>query len=312
MATRQLNAPSGFPQLFSAGEPLDMTHVGPLQDSTDLLGNPEALRARMAAEGYLYLPAFLDRAEVLAARREVVQRLADAGYLKPGTDPMEAIQHPDAKNRNFQPELARNNTPLHTLLYTGRIIALYEQFLGGPVRHFDFTWLRSVGPGLGTPSHVDSVYMNRGTPRLFTAWVPLGDVTLDLGGLMVLEGTNNNQRLKETYGAQDVDAFCTNKPDATKWGKSFGTGGHLHGKPDQIRRSLAGENGRWLTAGFRAGDLLTFTIHTVHASLDNRTPDRIRFSSDSRYQLASEPADERWIGPEPIGHSQAGKRGRIC
>jgi len=53
-------------------------------------------------------------------------------------------------------------------------------------------------------------------------------------------------------------------------------------------------------------------MHTVHASLDNKTEDRIRFSSDSRYQPVSLPADERWVGENPIAHSMAGKRGRIC
>ena len=57
--------------------------------------------------------------------------------------------------------------------------------------------------------------------------------------------------------------------------------------------------------------MLIFSIHTVHASLDNRS-NRIRLSADSRYQRADEAADERWVGEKPIGHSQAGKRGRIC
>ena len=50
---------------------------------------------------------------------------------------------------------------------------------------------------------------------------------------------------------------------------------------------------------------------TVHASLDNHS-NRFRLSSDSRYQLASEPADERWIGENPIAHGVAGKRSKIC
>ena len=67
----------------------------------------------------------------------------------------------------------------------------------------------------------------------------------------------------------------------------------------------------WSTAEYRAGDLLTFSIQTVHCSLDNHS-DRIRLSSDSRYQLASDPIDERWIGDEPIGHGPDAKRGMIC
>jgi len=66
-----------------------------------------------------------------------------------------------------------------------------------------------------------------------------------------------------------------------------------------------------LTTEWQAGDLITFKMNMVHGSLDNMT-DRIRLSSDTRYQKASEPADERWIGPNPAGHTRAGKRGRIC
>ena len=46
-----------------------------------------------------------------------------------------------------------------------------------------------------------------------------------------------------------------------------------------------------------------FGMFTLHCSLDNRSPEnRIRLSTDTRYQLASEPADERWIGDEPFGN----------
>jgi hypothetical protein len=52
-------------------------------------------------------------------------------------------------------------------------------------------------------------------------------------------------------------------------------------------------------------------MHTVHASIDNQS-DRYRISTDSRYQPASLPADERWIGEKPPGHGMARMRGRIC
>jgi hypothetical protein len=67
-----------------------------------------------------------------------------------------------------------------------------------------------------------------------------------------------------------------------------------------------------VTAEFSPGDFITFGMFLVHASLDNRTENRLRISSDARYQRASEPIDERWIGVNPSGHSTAGKRGRIC
>ena len=69
--------------------------------------------------------------------------------------------------------------------------------------------------------------------------------------------------------------------------------------------------GRWLTAEYRMGDLLVFGMYTMHASSDNRS-NRIRLSSDSRYQLASDPVDERWIGDDPPIHGIRAKRGMIC
>ena len=70
--------------------------------------------------------------------------------------------------------------------------------------------------------------------------------------------------------------------------------------------------GRWLTTSYRAGDVVIFGMFTPHVGVDNTTDDRLRLSSDSRYQLASEDADERWIGPDPVGHGPNAKRGMIC
>lgn len=295
--------------LRSGGYELDPAdgHVGWLADASSLIGKPDALRARMSVDGYLYLPGGLNREEVLAARREVTNRMAKDGQLAPDTDPMLAIPAPDYAKR-FSPDLAKGNAALRKVLYAGAMMRFFESFLGGPVKHFDYTWFRAIGPGKGTPSHCDSVYMNRGTSNLFTAWTPMGDTSLEMGGLMILEGSNTNARLRETYCKTDVDSHCTNRTGRggqDAWSKG---GGALSKNPKQIAKSLGG---RWLTTEFRAGDVLIFSIFTVHASLDNQSK-FIRMSADSRYQPANEAADPRWVGENPIGHSAAGKRGKIC
>ena len=188
----------------------------------------------------------------------------------------------------------------------------WTRFFGEPVRHFDFTWFRSVAPGSGTPPHCDSVYMNRGTLDLYTAWTPIGDVPLEVGGLIVLEKSHQHARLRAGYSTKDVDKFCSNRVGDGYTGMGGGgnitPSGWLSKNPRKLRENLGG---RWLTADFRAGDLLCFSIFTVHASLDNHS-EQIRLSSDSRYQKASEPADERWIGKNPIGHGPNAKIGMIC
>ena len=299
-----------YPTLTSCGATLDTSdgRLRPLRRSDDAAGDPAELRRRMDADGYLYLPEYLDRDQVLAARAEVLARLADAGHLAPGTNPAAAIANPSTKVK-FAPELAKHNQPLETLLYDGRMIAFYEGLLGGDIRHFDFTWLRAVSPGRGTAPHGDAVFMNRGTQRLYTAWVPLGDVDFTLGGLMILGKSHRLEELKEAYLTKDVDAFCENEADAElfRTGEKW-WGGALSEDPAALQRQLGLP---WSTAEYRAGDLLTFSILTIHCSLDNHS-DRIRLSSDSRYQLASDPIDERWIGDDPIGHGPDAKRGMIC
>ncbi len=130
-------------------------------DSAALIGDAEELRRRMERDGYLLLRGLLDRNWVIDARRSVMQRLAAEGLLLEGSDPMEGIADPQKRNAFF-PEAAKNNHELERLLYTGNMMVFFEQFLGGAVRHFDYTWLRTVPPGKGTRSHCDVVYMGAG------------------------------------------------------------------------------------------------------------------------------------------------------
>ena len=302
---------SAVPEMYSCGHKLDdgEEQLGQLAPTDDAGAPREQLQARMAEDGYLFLRGCLDRDEVLAARRHVLEQLSKEGQLDPAAPLMEGVPKPGTK-LFFHPELAqKNNPPLQHLLYhpEGRLMRFFSSFLGGDVLHFDFTWLRCISPGLGTPSHCDIVYMGRGTRKLYTAWTPLGDIDFQMGGLMILEGSHRNEQLRSTYGQRDVDAYCTNRPDDPAK-EARGLNGWLSEDPNKIRRSLGG---RWLTAEYAAGDVVIFCMDIVHGGMDNRSP-RLRISSDSRYQLASEPADERWIGENPPGHSSAGKRGRIC
>ncbi len=154
--------------------------------------------------------------------------------------------------------------------------------------------------------------MGRGSQELLTCWIPYVDIPLEVGGLIVLENSHKQSHLIADYLDKDVDAYCENDPDqvqsVAKDGK-WSFPGWLSKHPD----TLPGKFGsRWLTAPeWKIGDFITFRINLIHGSLDNSS-DRVRFSTDTRFQPASQPADERWIGENPPGHSLAGKLGRIC
>jgi ectoine hydroxylase-related dioxygenase (phytanoyl-CoA dioxygenase family) len=299
--------------ITSAHLPIDRSPevFGWLRDCTPLLSDAEALRRHMREEGYLYLPGLLDRDEVLAARRSMLERLAEQGALDLAYPIDAARARPDLKMA-FKPDLASHNPAIHKVVYDGPMMRFFDFFLGGPARHFDYTWIRAVAPGFGTPPHMDVVYMGRGTKQLYTAWTPFGDVPLEVGGLMTLERSHLHERLNAGYGSKDVDTYCENRVGEgyTKMGGggNITNGGWLSRDPVTLRKRLGG---RWLTAEYRAGDVLIFTVFLVHASLDNNS-DVVRLSSDTRYQLASEPVDERWIGEHPIAHGPEGKRGMIC
>jgi hypothetical protein len=301
-----------LPQLYSYGHALDMDgeKVGLLRDSSDAATDFEELRRRFADDGYIYMRGYLDREDVLAARASLTQRLGAAGVLDPAYPTIDGICVPGS-GYVFKPEITDGNEEVQRLLYSGRLTDFYEKFYGEPIRHYDFTWLRAIGPGKGTNPHCDLPYMGRGTHKHMTCWMPYGDISFTLGGLMVLEGSHKRMDLLEHYIYRDVDTFCENKAtDAAnaKAGKWTFTGTLSH-NPPLVRNKFGG---RWLTTEFQAGDFLTFGMFLVHASLDNRSENRLRISSDSRYQRASEPIDERWVGVNPPGHTTAGKRGRIC
>lgn len=300
--------------LTAQGQTLELTDdaFGAFRDSGDALGDAAELRRRLDEEGYLFIEGFLDRERVLETRAEVLGRLRANGHLHCNRPVGDAVAARDA-NPKWMPDLARGNAPLHRLLYepAGPLMALQARLLGGPVRHFDHTWMRTIGPGTGTPPHCDSVYMNRGTDRLHTTWVPLGDVPMELGGLLLLEGSNRHDRLRRFYCRKDVDTYCQNhaKPGETpkRW-SGPARDGWLTREPAKLRKAMGL---RWLTADFRAGDVCIFPVQTVHGSLDNQT-DRLRISCDARYQLACDPVDERWVGDKPIGHGPRASRAVIC
>src|SRR6266542_172022 len=202
-------------RLLSRGQELEVSPdaLGELRRSDDLVRpgtgvagverNVAALRERMVEDGYVFLPGYLDRQEVLTARRALCTKLAEPGLLqpaRPGYAVEEAILIAGAsladagvKNADVAAECAELQGMLYA--YDGRMMRFHRAFLGGDVKHYDYTWLRVVRPGKGTTSHCDIVFMGRGTSKLYTAWTPLGDIDRTLGGLIVLEGSHKKDDL---------------------------------------------------------------------------------------------------------------------
>lgn len=256
------------------------------------------LRQRLDTDGYLFFRGFFDAGQVLAAREQVVHWLSSEKLLDE-RQPLSAARAAPHADILCAPE--NGHFPLvRDLLHSHPLLHLYERLLGGPVRVYDHIWMRLVSPGNVTGPHLDVVYAGRGTRQLYTSWVPIGDVPIEHGGLMILEGSSRRRDLWEKYARMDIDKEGNWRKLRFRHGRFF-RGGDYSRNPRQVSR----QSGlRWLTTDYRAGDLVVLTCETMHGSLDN-VSDVIRICADTRYQLASEPADERWIGESPPGHSLA-------
>ncbi len=280
-----------MPELFSNGIQIntDTQHFGALRESQDILLDPDQLRQRMDDDGYLFFRGMLDSSEVLAAREEILLKFAVIGEVD-AKHPIDDAIHSRSDaigmvNLRAFTQSVRDGLAYRRIIDHPRILSFYADLLGGPARSYDFRWPRFVRPGEGCGIHCDGPYMNRGTDRVFSSWIPLGRVKREEGALMILEKGDHHDQLLQNYFAKDADKdnieWLSTNPVALQ--KKFGT--------------------RWLSADFEPGDVLCFTMQTVHGALDNLSPvGRCRLSSDSRYQLVSEPMDERWNGSRPEAH----------
>lgn len=278
--------------LFSNGHRLDTgpDRFGELRGAQAIVDDLGACHERMEQDGYLLFRGFLDRDVVMEARREIMLKFATIGEIDGiGHDPIEGIGSTqtfvDQVNLVAFTESVRTGFAYRRVVENERLIGWFERFLGGPVGTYDFKWPRFVRPGEGCGIHCDAPYINRGTDQVYSAWIPLGDVSRVEGAFMLLEGSHTNDQLRANYCNRDADR------DNIGW---------LSRDPNALQRRLGG---RWLSTDFKAGDVLVFCMYLAHCTLDNKSPERrCRLTSDTRYQLVSEPFDDRWNGPDINPH----------
>jgi len=262
--------------------PQRLGHLEPTPDRE--LTDRDRLWHRMRRQGYLYLPRFLDVDEVTAFRRYYFGSLASTGLVRRGTDPVDGIVGHDCD----LPELRR--MLFHDVVPGSQFLSFCTQpairdwfgwFLDDEVHLHRRKILRHVRPeergiGTATQAHYDLVYLRGGTDRVLSMWIPLGDVPVARGGLCYLEGSHVPMMAEEAAAeAADVRPARGMTPD-------------LPGLAEQY-------DSRWLVADYRSGDVVVHSAHMIHAALDNVDPEeRIRLSSDIRYQRVRDPIDWRW------------------
>lgn len=279
-------------ELFSNGQKLDLrpASFGSLEDANDIVDDSAALGLRMQKDGYVLLRGLLGKDTILAARREILLKYAIIGEIETNEHSlMEGVFSEDSLidkvNLYAFTESVRTGKAYERVVHNEALFGVLARIFEDDVHCFDFKWSRLVRPGETCGLHCDAPYVNRGSRNVVTAWIPLGDLPREEGALMILEGSHLNEKVIRNYANKDSDR------DNLGW---------LSTNPGKLRKNLGG---RWLTTDFGAGDVLLFSMNLVHGAIDNRSPkNRCRLTSDTRYQPAADPLDDRWNGDNPLLH----------
>jgi len=245
--------------------------------SNDLLANPQALRERAQEEGYLFFRGMIDREAIRSVRRQILERCAQAGWLRPGTDVREGIAAPGVAYVEPEPAyMAVYNQVMkmedfHALAHQPALLHMFDALFDEPTLVHPRNIARIIFPQnvkYTTPAHQDFIHV-QGAEETWTAWIPLGDCPRDLGSLALLPGSHRG-------GVYPVHS-------------AYGAGG-LGIDTDRLPHE-------WAASDFALGDVVVFHSLTVHKGLPNLSPDRIRLSVDYRYQGVSRPITQGSLLP---------------
>jgi hypothetical protein len=253
-----------------------------LVDSSPLVDDCQALRQRIAEDGYVFFRGLLDRARIESIGNSGLTALQEEGWLVAGVDPVTAAPQPPVRavrmrdaftDRGYQRVLF--DPDFNRIPFDSPLTDVMGQILGPAGVCYPLKLPRIVYPSRLVPRQPGGFVHKdyRSVQDMFTSWVPLGAVPASLGGLAVLPGSQRSSTVA----------------------------------PRPLERLERG----WRTTDYEPGDVLVFHCMTTHAALPNREQ-RMRFSAEYRWQLADQPAPRRMVlapqgqelGSRAFGHTR--------
>ncbi|MDA1050496.1 MAG: phytanoyl-CoA dioxygenase family protein [Planctomycetota bacterium] len=277
------------------GQPIPSDVLGELNETRWSAESGNQMRGRLAEDGYLLLRSVIGLDDVSAARQEVFERLVEVDEIKPPA--IDGIATGTSRRAELVEDLGdfwqsvSEGPRLRGVSHGTRIESVMTAIFGEPARAHDYMFLRPSVVGRATRLHYDLPFFGRGSQRVLTVWTALGDVPVCDGSLVIVEGSHRFDDLIEPI--RQIDYQSKDSPQVQMM-------------DDAVEFSRQRQT-RLLTADFRAGDLIVFTMTTLHGTLDNHSSiGRARLSCDVRWQPAADPIDPRYIGPNPAGTTGAG------
>ncbi|KAL4880353.1 hypothetical protein BJY04DRAFT_208166 [Aspergillus karnatakaensis] len=275
----------------------------------------DELKKRYEEDGVIWIKGLLNRALVNECRGNYLTFVnRDTELLKPDTDPEEGIFSgndwrnyvlPGGTRAAFglkdEGPFVENAIESHVapfyLEFKHQVAKTIEAFVAR-LCGFEDSWclprslLRLAVPGAeSTPVHYDQIFLRAGPPTSITAWVPIGDIELDGGGLIYLERSKDiGIKYEEDFSRLSETLSDGEKISAVN--RNMNTGGWLDRNSSQFGKNWGRH---WLVGAYEAGDVVLHNPYMVHAGAMNESrAGRIRVSTDLRFVDKSKPFDERW------------------
>ena len=267
------------------------------------------LRERFARDGYLFLKKLLLKDDVIAFREWVFNNLKDTGILKKNTEAKYGIANQELEKnlkkdffqsgRSLNPAVKEKisqlvqSTKYESFCSQPRLTDFIDEFIRGISYLHKRKILRHTLPNSdnATPAHYDLIYLRAGTDNIITAWIPIGDITIEEGGLMYLEGSHlEGVKLEEEFSKKNAD--LSREEQINAFNKNMTEGGWISKDFPDLANKF---NSQWLVANYEAGDVLLHSPYLIHASTNNESKEnRIRLSTDIRFQNVNDKIDKRW------------------
>jgi ectoine hydroxylase-related dioxygenase (phytanoyl-CoA dioxygenase family) len=277
------------------GRPVPPDVLSSFVDSTEISSDHQALAESFDKNGYIFVKGLISQESVNNARREVFGRLAEVDEIREPA--IEGI----ATGRSRRVELVGDLGVFWQSVSEGQAIrrvshatetkSLLDTLFNEESLAHDYSFLRPGVKGRFTFLHFDYPFFSRGSKRVVTAWTAIGPVPKDEGALFVLENSHSFDDLIADAVEIDYDSSSSPRVQMT----------------DDLVELARARSSRLLTTDFDPGDIVLFSMTTMHGAFDNNSElGRARLTVDVRWQPAAEPVDERYIGPNPKGTTGAG------
>jgi 1-deoxypentalenic acid 11beta-hydroxylase len=240
-----------------------------IEPANDLLQNRDACRAAWATDGCLLLRDVLDADLVARARADLTRRLQQQGAVVADEERPVWSGAPVSTIDAFA--LYDDDPVFVELAHSESLQRVLDALHGEPVHLYESVQIRFAVPGderHTIPTHQDARYINPDM-EFFAYWIPLVDIAVGEGGLAVAPGSHHDGLLEHRV-SHDYFSY------------------YMGEERPQRCIDVDAVAHDWVTADFRAGDLLVFESLVAHSALPNRSP-LVRLSIDGRYQLARRP-----------------------